>query len=338
MSQTLQIAVVGAQGLVGQALLELLAERNFPSARVFAVDAGDQAGNMVGFGNIDIEVHSLDDFDFANVGLAFFVAGGEIAREWAPQARGAGATVVDFSSAFRHADDVPLVFPPANAAALDGLEQGGLVSVPNCTVSPLAWALAPFAELGLERVTVATYQSVSGTGQAALEELATQTTALFGQREYETNVYAKRIAFNLLPQIGAVGEDGLSEEERSVVDELRKLFGQPELAVEASCVRVPMFFGHAWAVTISTQGELSVESARQRFLKAGLMLVDEPAEAGGYATPMEVAGSSTVCVSRVRRNANDSLSFWVTADNVRAGAALPCLMVAEWLIQRGHFQ
>lgn len=332
MSQALQVAVIGATGLIGQAILDLLDARGFPAARVLAIDTAEHEGETVSFGNLELDVRGLDDFTFDAIDLAFFVAGAEVSHRLAPEARAAGATVVDFSSAFRAEPSVPFVVPRINGAALSG--DAPLVSVPNCTVTPLAVALHALTPNGLSRVTVSTYQSVSGSGQAALEALADQTTALFGQREVELAVYPKRIAFNLLPRIGAIGEDGASEEEQSVIDEVRRLLAAPALPIETTCVRVPVFFGHAWAVHVALDTPLEADRARKLFAAQGIHVVDEPALDEGYATPMEVAGSDRIWVSRVRAT-EAGLAFWLTADNVRVGAALNCVEVAELLVKMG---
>jgi aspartate-semialdehyde dehydrogenase len=330
MSQALQVAVIGATGLIGQAILDLLDARQFPAARVQAVDTVEHEGETVSFGNLELDVQSLDDFLFDELDLVFFAAGGDISRQLAPEARAAGALVVDFSSAFRADADVPLVVPRINGAALPA--GAALLSVPNCTVTPLARGLFALAPHGLARVTVSTYQSVSGSGQAALEALADQTTALFSQRDVELAVYPKRIAFNLLPRIGAIGADGASEEEQSVIDEVRRLLAAPTLPVEVTCVRVPVFFGHAWAVHVALERPLDADRARKLFAAQGLHVVDEPALEEGYATPMEVAGTDRIWVSRVRVT-GAGLAFWLTADNVRVGAALNCVETAELAIK-----
>lgn len=336
MSHPIQVAVVGATGLVGQAVLDLLATRDFPASRVFAVDTQDHDGETVAFGNLELNVHPVDEFGFEVTPLVIFVAGSEISRRYVPLAREAGATVIDFSSVYRQDDEVPLLVPALNGSLVADLPENALIAVPNCTVTPLAIALKALAGHGLQRVTVSTYQSVSGNGQAALEELANQTTALFTQRDAECEVYPKRIAYNLLPKIGEADESGATEEELSIVNELHRLFGDDELVVEATCVRVPIFFGHAWSVTVETATEIDAKRARHLFASVGLHVVDHPHKADGYATPMEVAGNDQVWVSRVRRTGK-TLSFWLTADNVRAGAAMSCIMAAEALQNAGYF-
>lgn len=335
MSQPLQLAVVGATGLIGRSLLELLAERQFPASRVFAVDVAGHEAETVSYGNLELEVQPLDTFGFDTVALAFFVAGGDVSRRFVPEARAAGVRVIDFSSAFRTDDGVPLIVPRINGDSLESLEDVSLLSMPNCTVTPLALALHALAAHGIARVTVSTYQSVSGSGQAALEALADQTTALFGQREVETAVYPKRIAFNLLARIGDLLDDGTSSEEQSVTDELRRLLGRPDLTVEAACVRVPVFFGHGWSVHVALEQAPDVDRARKLFAAGGLHVVDDREREDGYASPMEVAGSDRIWVSRVRATAA-GLAFWLTADNVRAGAALNCVEVAERLLKLGR--
>jgi aspartate-semialdehyde dehydrogenase len=335
MSHSLQLAVIGASGLIGKSILDLLAERHFPAGKIFAVDEGDCEAETVACGNLELNLQSLDSFSFETVSLAFFAAGSEVSRRYVPEARAAGVTVIDFSSAFREDALVPFIVPRINGATLAQLEDSTLLAVPNCTVTPLALALHALAGHGIERVTVSTYQSVSGSGQEALEVLAEQTTALFAQREVEDGVYPKRIAFNVLPRIGEILADGSSEEEHAVQQELRRLLDLPQLPVEATCVRVPVFFGHAWSVSLALRDPLAVERARKLFAAHGLHVVDDPAREDGYATPMEAAGSDRVWVSRVRAGAA-GLSFWLTADNVRVGAALNCVELAETLHKAGR--
>ncbi|OHX11656.1 aspartate-semialdehyde dehydrogenase [Chromobacterium sphagni] len=329
MSTSLQLAVVGATSLVGQAILELLAERNFPAARVFAVDSADQDGSTASFGNLELDVHMVDEFNFENVGMAIFAAGSAIAREYAPQARDAGAAVVDFSSAFRNDAGVPLVVPAINPAALADLGHAPLVAVPNCTTTPLALALAALLPLEIKRVSVATYQAVSGSGQAAMEEMADQTTALFSHRDAEVKAYDKRIAFNVLPQIGVVDENGDSEEERSVRDETARLLQLAPESLEITCVRVPVFFGHSWAVQVELHKEFDLEQVKKRLQAAGLKVVGQD-QHGGYVTPMEATGNEVVWVSRLRVHGKVA-SLWLSADNVKAGAAIHCVRIAEIL-------
>ncbi|OWY40580.1 aspartate-semialdehyde dehydrogenase [Xenophilus sp. AP218F] len=334
MSTSLQLAVVGAAGLVGQAVLELLAERQFPAARVFAVDGAEHDGATVSYGNLELDVRQLEDFNFENVAMAIFVAGGDVAREYVPQARAAGVDVIDFSSAYRQDESVPLMVPGLNSELLENIGQAALVSVPNCTVTPLALALAPLKPLGVKRVSVATYQAVSGSGQAAMEELAEQTTALFSHRDAEAKVYAKRIAFNLLPQIGALDAAGDSEEERSVRDELARLLALPAAAIEPTCVRVPVFFGHSWAVNVELDAEPDLEQIRNRLRASGLQVIAAD-QHGGFVTPMEATGNPAVWISRLRLHGK-VLSLWLAADNIKAGAAIHCVKLAEMLLKQNH--
>lgn len=330
----IQVTVVGATGLIGQAVLDLLAERQFPAARVYAVDLEDKAGETVSFGNLELDVHTIDDFAFENVGLAIFAAGSVVSKEYIPGLRSAGCTVIDFSPAYRLEQDVPLVVPAVNAELLKDSHVGDLITAPNCTVTPLAIALQPLRKLGIARLTVSTYQSVSGSGQAAMEELANQTTSLFAQKETEVSVYSKRIAFNVLPQIGELDDEGIAEEERSIMQELAKLFGEEVLNVEATCVRVPVFFGHSWSVTVEFQNETSKEELSTLLVAAGLQVVKN--HELGYVTPMEATGNDGIWISRLRKTGS-SWSFWVAADNVRVGAALNCVKIAEALQKQGLF-
>ncbi|MDF0607026.1 aspartate-semialdehyde dehydrogenase [Neisseriaceae bacterium TC5R-5] len=330
MSNETQLAVVGASSLVGQAVLELLAEHKLPLARVFAVDVADKAGETVAYGNLELDMHALEAFDFEQVSIVIFAAGSELAREFVPQAQAAGAAVVDFSSAFRLDEQVPLIVPGINSEQL--ADAAGLVAVPNCTVTPLVLALAPLRALGMQRLTVTTYQAVSGSGQAAMEELAEQTTALFSHRDTEVKVYPKRIAFNVLPQIGELDEEGVSEEERSVMVETRRLLGLPDLSMEVTCVRVPVFFGHAWSVSVQLSNNIELEQIQQQLRAAGLQVLNQD-QHGGYITPMEATGNAGVWISRLRQQ-GQVLSFWLAADNVKTGAALPCVKIAQLLLQQ----
>lgn len=336
MSEAIRVAVVGAANLAGQAVLELLSERELPIERVYALDVAEKEGETAYYGHRELDIQAIDEFDFANVALAIFVAGSELSRQYVQTARTAGAAVIDFSAVYRQADDVPLFVPQVNDALLDDLGEAPLVAIPNCTVTPLAQALAALKAAGLERVTVTTFQSVSGSGQAALEELANQTTALFSQRDAEVEVFAKRIAFNVLPLIGGVDEQGVSEEEASVEQELRKLLALPALPVVASCVRVPVFFGHGWSVSVQTGDALTADKARELLAAAGLQIVDDPAGDMPYVTPLEASGNEAVWVSRIRRQ-GDALSFWLAADNVRAAIAQSCVSAAMALMKRGYF-
>ena len=336
MSEAIRVAVVGATNLVGQSVLELLAERELPIERVYALDVAEKEGESAYYGNLELDVLAVEEFDFANAALAVFVSGSDMSRQYVQAARAAGCAVIDFSGAYRQADDVPLYAPLINDKLLDDLGEAPLVSIPNCTATPLAQALAAIKAAGLQRVTVTTFQSVSGSGQAALEELASQTTALFSQRDAEVEVFPKRIAFNVLPLIGAVDELGVSEEEQSVAQEVRKLLALPELVIEASCVRVPVFFGHGWAVSVESDDALTADKARELFKVAGLQVVDDPAGDMPYVTPLEASGNEAVWVSRVRRQGK-SLQFWLAADNIRAAIAHSCVTTAAALMKRGYF-
>ncbi|MGL6070379.1 aspartate-semialdehyde dehydrogenase [Craterilacuibacter sp.] len=336
MQQSINVAVVGAKNLIGEAVLDLLAQRHFPASRVYAVDGEDYEGDVAAYGNRELEVHQLADFAFENVQLAIFVAGSDAARRYVPDARASGCIVIDFSAAFRADAGVPLLVSAINEGLLTDAGEAGLVSVPNCTVTPLAQALAVFTGQGLKRVTVSTYQSVSGAGQEAMEELATQTTALFAQRETEVNVFAKRIAFNVLPQIGDTDEAGDSAEERSVRDELRRVLALPALAVEATCVRVPVFFGHGWSVALEVQDALNRDEIALQLEQAGLQVVTESDSYGPYLTPMEATGNERIWVSRLRVEGT-RVQFWLAADNVRAGAALNIVKLAEAMLGKGYF-
>lgn len=333
MHEKINVALVGAKTLVGEAVLELLAAHAFPVAKLYALDDEAHAGESVSFGNLELDIGLTDDFLFEHAQLVIFTAGGAVARSFVPDALAAGCAVIDFSDAYRADSGVPLVVPGVNEDAWGEGER--LIVVPNCTVSPLAQALAPFASQ-LQRVTVSTYQSVSGAGVGAMEEMAAQTTALFSQREAEVAHFAKRIAFNVLPQIGDTDDAGDSAEERSVRDELRRLLALPQLAVEATCVRVPVFFGHGWSVAMALSGAPGREQVLQRLARAGVRVVEAGDSFGPYITPMEATGNEGVWASRVRVD-GASVRFWLAADNVRAGAAAGIVRVAETMLTRGYF-
>ncbi|TIC85295.1 aspartate-semialdehyde dehydrogenase [Crenobacter intestini] len=331
MDTKISLALIGAKTLVGEAVLEMLAERGLPLAKVYALDEEKYEGETVSFGNLELDVAFTDDFDFENVQMVLLAAGADTARRFVPDALAAGCAVVDFSSAYRADPAVPFYAPGvAETMPSDGER---LISVPNCTVTPLAMALAPFG-LGLGRVTVATYQSVSGAGSEAMRELAEQTTALFSQRDAEVGVFAKRIAFNVLPQIGDTDEAGVSAEEASIVSELRRLLGLPELVVEPTCVRVPVFFGHGWAVALELDQPVTAATVVETLTRAGLRVVGKDDAYGPYITPMEATGTDAVWVSRVRVDGR-RVQFWLAADNVKAGAAQAIVRGAEAMLAAG---
>jgi aspartate-semialdehyde dehydrogenase len=331
------VAVVGATGAVGQAMLAVLHERGFPHAEIIPLASERSAGGKVDFGNHKLTVRDLATFDPAGVDIALFSAGGDVSKQYAPTFAAAGAIVIDNSSAFRKDADVPLVVSEVNPQALDSIPRG-IVANPNCSTMQLVVALAPLhREAKLERVSVATYQSVSGTGAKALEELGRQTAALLAFKEAEPKVYPVQIAFNVIPHGGDFLDNGYTTEEMKIVWETRKILGDDSIQVTATSVRVPVFYAHSEAVHIETRDKLTVERARELLATApGVELVDEPT-AGGYPTPVtHASGRDPVYVGRLREDISHprGLALWVVSDNIRKGAALNAVQLAELVLKK----
>ncbi|MBI2380138.1 MAG: aspartate-semialdehyde dehydrogenase [Gammaproteobacteria bacterium] len=337
MSKTFDIAIVGATGAVGTALIEILEERNFPIGKLYPLASARSVDETVMFRKRPIMVREADKFDFGQVQLAFFAAGGKVAAELAPKAAAAGCVVIDKSSHFRQDPDVPLIVPEVNPEALKDFRKKNIVACPNCSTIPMAVALKPIYDaVGVERINVATYQSVSGAGKAGIEELARQTAELLNGRGASPKVFSRQIAFNVIPHIDNFEDNGYTKEEMKMVWETRKIFDDEEIQVNPTCVRVPVFYGHSAALHVETGKPIHREEARQLLKKApGVELVDE-AKAGGYATPVsEAAGGDAVYVSRVRQDISYpcGLDLWVVSDNLRKGAALNAVQIAELLVK-----
>ena len=331
------VAVVGATGAVGEALLELLAEREFPVGRLHALASARSAGSTVMFRGRPVMVEDLAEFDFAGVGLALFSAGGSVSEAHAPRAAAAGCIVVDNTSKFRYDDDIPLVVPEVNGAEATRGSGGRIIANPNCSTMQLVVALAPLhAAAGLERVRVSTYQAVSGAGRSGIEELASQTVALLNGRDAERSVFPAQIAFNAVPHGGDFHDNGYTNEEMKITWETRKILGEPELAVSATSVRVPVFHGHSEAVSIELRDALSAAEARELLAAApGVTVVDEHA-VGGYPTAVtHAAGTDPVFVGRIREDIAHprGLNLWVVSDNLRKGAALNSVQIGELLLK-----
>ncbi len=330
------VAVVGCTGVVGETLLSILAERDFPVAEIYPLASARSAGGQVEFKGRPVQVMDLAEFDFAQADLALFSAGGEVSAEYAPQAAAAGCIVVDNTSYFRMDPEVPLIVPEVNPEAAAGYRTRKVVANPNCSTIQMVLVLKPIAEAaGLRRVVVSSYQATSGSGKAAIEELARQTRALFNQEEVEKKVYSKQIAFNCLPLIGDVQDDGYTKEEIKMVKETRKILADPELRLLATAVRVPVFYGHSEAIMVETEERFSPAEARTLLQESpGIEVLDEP-EADRYPTPFEITGTDPVYVGRIRVDPSqeNSLNLWVVADNVRKGAALNTVQIAELLIR-----
>ena len=332
MSKRLKVAVVGATGAVGEAMLAVLAERKFPVGELVALASERSAGGEVAFGDDEVMVRDLATFDPAGVDIALFSAGGDVSREYAPKFAAAGAVVIDNSSAFRRDDDVPLVVAEVNPEALKHRPRG-IIANPNCSTMQMLVALAPLHRAaGIERINVATYQSVSGTGRRALEELGRQTAALLNFQSAEPDVYPVQIAFNVIPHGGDFLDNGYTSEEMKLVWETRKILGDASIGVNATVVRVPVFYGHSEAVSIETRDKLTAAQARALLEAApGVEVVDEAA-GGGYPTPVtHASGRDPVYVGRIREDLSHprGLNLWIVADNIRKGAALNAVQLAE---------
>ncbi len=337
-----KVAVVGATGNVGRELLSILAERNFPADTVVALASSRSIGREVSYGEDDVlKVKSLDDFDFAGIDIVLSSPGAKVSAEFAPKAAAAGAVVIDNTSHFRMDPDVPLVVPEVNPEAIAGYAKRGIIANPNCSTIQMVTALKPLHDLAtIERVVVATYQSVSGAGKDAMDELFRQTRGIFVNEPAETHrqKFPKQIAFNVIPHIDVFMDDGSTKEEWKMVGETRKILGA-EIAVSATCVRVPVFIGHAEAVNIEFERPISEAEARAALHAApGITVVDNRGDEG-YVTPQECAGEDPVFVSRIRKDPTvaNGLNIWVVADNLRKGAALNTIQIAEELV-RSHLR
>jgi len=338
MSKTVTVAIVGATGAVGETMLKILAERNFPVGKLHVLASERSAGGEVLYGAKSLVVQDLATFDPSGVDIALFSAGGAVSKEYAPKFAAAGAVVIDNSSAFRQDDDVPLVVAEVNPEAARNRPRG-IIANPNCSTMQMLVALAPIhRKAGIVRINVATYQSVSGTGRLALEELGKQTAAMLNFREVEPVVYPVQIAFNVIPHGGDFLANGYTSEEMKLVWETRKILGDESIGVNATVVRVPVFYGHSEALHIETRDKLSAADARALLEKApGVEVVDEPI-GGGYPTPVtHASGTDPVYVGRIREDISHprGLSLWVVADNIRKGAALNAVQLAELVLAEG---
>ena len=330
------VAVVGATGNVGREILDILAERGFPADRVTALASRRSMGTEISFGDRTLKCQSLETADFSNVDICLMSAGGDVSREWAPRIARAGAVVIDNSSAFRMDPDVPLIVPEVNADAIVGYTRKNIIANPNCSTAQLVVALKPIHDRArIRRVVVATYQSVSGAGKEAMDELFSQTRSVFVSDLIETKLFPKRMAFNVIPQIDVFMEDGTTKEEWKMVVETKKIL-DPKIKVIATCVRVPVFISHSEAVHLELEEPLSADEARELLREAPGCLVVDKREDGGYVTPYEAAGEDATYISRIREDptVENGLAMWVVADNLRKGAALNAVQIAELLVNR----
>lgn len=336
MTGTVDVAVVGATGAVGEAMIEILEQRNFPVGTLYPLASERSAGKTIRFKGRSLTVTDLATFDFAKAPIGLFSAGGSVSAEFAPKAAAAGCVVIDNTSHFRRDADIPLVVPEVNPAAIAGYTTRGIIANPNCSTIQMLVALKPIYDaVGITRINVATYQAVSGTGKEAIEELAGQTARLLNGQPVEAKVYPRQIAFNALPHIDTFQENGYTREEMKMVWETQKIFDDSEIRVNPTCVRVPVFFGHSEAVHIETREKLSALEARELLEAAPGVTVVDQREDGGYATAVsEGAGADAVFVSRIREDISSEagLDLWVVSDNVRKGAALNSVQIAELLL------
>ncbi|HEY0105540.1 MAG TPA: aspartate-semialdehyde dehydrogenase [Rhizomicrobium sp.] len=330
-----KVAVVGATGNVGREMLAVLDERAFPASEVVALASTSSIGTEVSFGDRNLKVKALDYFDFKGTDIVLMSAGSAVSKTWSPKIAAQGAIVIDNSSAWRMDRDVPLVVPEVNADALNGIKKG-IVANPNCSTVQLVVVLKPLHDAAtIKRVVVSTYQSVSGAGKDAMDELFRQTRAVFVADPVEVERFTKQIAYNVIPHIDDFLDSGLTKEEWKMMVETQKIL-DPDIQLTATCVRVPVFVGHSEAVTIEFEQPITADRARQLLRAAPGVLVVDKREDGGYVTPIECAGEDATFVSRIRKDptVESGLSLWIVADNLRKGAALNAVQIAESLINR----
>jgi aspartate-semialdehyde dehydrogenase len=331
-----KVAVVGATGNVGREMLNILAERQFPADQVIALASSRSIGTEVSYGDKTLKCKQLDHYDFADTDICLMSVGGETSKEWSPRIGAQKCVVIDNSSAFRYDQDVPLIVPEVNADAVVGFTKKYIIANPNCSTAQLVVALKPLHDFAtITRVVVSTYQSVSGAGKEGMDELDRQTKSLYSLGDVQVKKFPKRIAFNLIPQIDVFMEDGYTKEEWKMMVETKKIL-DPKIKLTATCVRVPVFISHSEAVNVEFERPISVEEARKILRAAPGVLVIDKHEPGGYITPHEAAGEDATFVSRIREDATveNGLTFWCVSDNLRKGAALNAIQIAETLINR----
>jgi len=337
MTKLYNVAVVGATGAVGEAMLSILEERNFPVGEVYALASSNSVGKRIPFKGGSLKVEDLATFDFSKAQIGLFSPGASVSEIYAPIAAAAGCIVIDNTSQFRYDDDVPLVVPEVNPEKIADYKNRGIIANPNCSTIQMLVALKPIYDaVGIDRINVCTYQAVSGTGKDAILELANQTSELLNAKPITTSVYPKQIAFNVLPQIDVFMDNGYTKEEMKMVWETQKILGDKNIKVNATAVRVPVFFGHSEAVHIETGKKINVETVRALLTKSpGVTVMDERVN-GGYPTAVtESAGNDDVFVGRIREDIShpQGLDLWVVGDNIRKGAALNSIQIAEELVK-----
>jgi aspartate-semialdehyde dehydrogenase len=335
-----KVAVVGATGAVGQEMLKTLSERKFPVTDVVALASADSAGKKVSFGDDDeLTVQALDKYDFKGTDIGLFSPGAKISAVYAPKAGAAGCVVIDNTSQFRMDPDVPLIVPEVNPQAIAGYTKKNIIANPNCSTIQMVVALKPLHDLArIKRVVVSTYQSVSGAGREAMDELFDQTRGIYVNDPMKKEQFTKQIAFNVIPHIDVFMDDGSTKEEWKMVVETKKIL-DPKIKITASCVRVPVFIGHAEAVNVEFEKPLSAEDARAALKRAPGITVFDHRQDEGYVTPVECAGEDNVFISRIRDDAtvDNGLTMWVVADNLRKGAALNAIQIAE-VLDKSYFR
>ncbi|MDO6617738.1 MULTISPECIES: aspartate-semialdehyde dehydrogenase [unclassified Shewanella] len=335
MSQEFNVVVLGASGAVGQTMIEILEERNFPVANLYPLASSRSAGETVSFNGKQVEILDVDTFDWSTAQIGFFSAGGDVSAKWAPIAAEHGCVVIDNTSHFRYDIDVPLVVPEVNPQAIADFRNRNIIANPNCSTIQMLVALKPIYDaFGISRINVATYQSVSGSGKQAIEELAGQTAKLLQGLPAENKVYPKQIAFNVLPQIDVFMDNGYTKEEMKMVWETQKIFGDHDIVVNPTAVRVPVFYGHSEAVHLETRQPVEAEEVKAVLRDAeGIVLFENDEDYPTVVT--DSAGTDPVFVGRVRKDISHDygINLWVTADNIRKGAALNSVQIAEVLIR-----
>ena len=333
----LKIAVVGATGNVGREMMTVLDERAFPADEVVALASRRSQGTEVSFGDRVLKVQALENYDFSDTDICLMSAGGDVSKKWSPKIGAQGCVVIDNSSAWRYDQDVPLIVPEVNASAVENFRRKNIIANPNCSTAQLVVAMKPLHDKAkIKRIVVATYQSVSGAGKDAMDELFNQTRAVFAADQIEPKKFSKRIAFNVIPHIDVFMEDGQTKEEWKMVAETKKIL-DPKIKLTATCVRVPVFIGHSEAVNVEFENPITAEEARSILREApGCLVVDNPSE-NAYVTPYECAGEDVTYISRIREDQtlDNGLSMWVVSDNLRKGAATNAVQIAELLLNRG---
>ena len=335
-----KVAIAGATGNVGREMLNILEERGFPVSEVVPLASRRSQGTEVSFGDRTLKVRALDTYDFSDTDICIMSAGGNVSKEWSPKIGRQGCVVIDNSSAFRYDQDVPLIVPEVNSDAISLFSRKNIIANPNCSTAQLVVAMKPLHDRArIRRIVVATYQSVSGAGKEGMDELFEQTRAVFVADPVTNKKFTKRIAFNVIPHIDVFMEDGFTKEEWKMVAETKKML-DPKIKLTATCARVPVFIGHSEAVNVEFENPITADEAREILRDAPGCQVLDKREDGGYVTPYESAGEDATFISRIREDStvDNGLSMWIVSDNLRKGAALNAVQIAELLVERGLIQ